>query len=155
MNGLTRDGTAQPVSRPNYIGRRFVTCVVTCVVAESERKDTSRIGHQPFRLIPNLLNVMTIHNYIHSIHTKIQPYIHTYIHKSPQNYCLQKADNIYLFSEARHCSNMHGTRIRERHSLGREGWTLPTRDHNGSAWGLSKPVPLYSTKAILSNPTPF
>ena len=88
MSRLTRDGTAEPVSRDQIFrhargqGNIFFPVQLT----------TSRIGNLT-RLIHTLLYVMTIHTYIHDraglrgyvqfnkyIHTYIHKYIHTYIH---------------------------------------------------------------------------
>ena len=67
MTRLTRDGTAEPVSRDQILRRERDREVFIFPV----QLTTSRIGNLT-RLIHTLLYAMTIHAYIHT-------YIHTYI----------------------------------------------------------------------------
>ena len=63
MSRLTRDGTAEPVSRDQILRHARVQGKIIFPV----QLTTSRIGNLT-RLIHTLLYVMTIHTYIH-IHT--------------------------------------------------------------------------------------
>ena len=69
MSRLTRDGTAEPVSRDQILRHARGQGNIIFPV----QLTTSRIGNLT-RLIHTLLYVMTMHTYIHTY------YIHTYIH---------------------------------------------------------------------------
>ena len=77
MSRLTRDGTAEPVSRDQILRHARGQGNIIFPV----QLTTSRIGNLT-RLIHTVLYwyVMTIHTYIHTyIHAYIHTYIHTYI----------------------------------------------------------------------------
>ena len=80
MSRLTRDGTAEPVSRDQILRHARVQGKIIFPV----QLTTSRIGNLT-RLIHTLLYVMTIHTYIHT-------YIHNQQHGEEDTPMLGQAD---------------------------------------------------------------
>ena len=74
MSRLTRDGTAEPISRDQILRHARGQGNIIFPV----QLTTSRIGNLT-RLIHTLLYVMTIHTYIHTYVMTIHTYIHTVV----------------------------------------------------------------------------
>ena len=65
MSRLTRDGTAEPVSRDQILGRERGQGNVNFPCSADHEQDW-----QPYPVDPFLLYVMTIHTYIHGFRNK-------------------------------------------------------------------------------------
>ena len=91
MSRLTRDGTAEPVSRDQILRHVYGDRGIFIFLVQLT---TRRIGNLT-RLIHTLLYVMTIHTYY--IHTT---YIHTYYGKSKQIHdVLKRCKNTIILDE--------------------------------------------------------
>ena len=79
MSRLTRDGTAEPVSRDQILRHARGQGNIIFPV----QLTTSRIGNLT-RLIHTLLNVITIHTYIHTYVTLLREYVkYNIVYESP------------------------------------------------------------------------